>query len=143
MKTIFFITSIIVSLNYSYGQCFSTEQEYKDYFEANIQTLDPIEGIWSSNYTIKSYYKGESQTNNLPNNSIVYIIKKDGGFHICGLKNSPSENKNFTQKTEIKKTAIEGVYLYSKEGRSKITGAVFAAKANAILTDQKILEYSA
>ena len=38
-----------------FGQCLGNEQAFKDYYKKSISTLDPIEGIWSSNSTTKVY----------------------------------------------------------------------------------------
>ncbi|MBP7169965.1 MAG: hypothetical protein KBA42_06730, partial [Bacteroidales bacterium] len=47
---IIFLLPIIVL-----SQPFSTQAEWETYFKGKIQDLDPIEGIWSNNNTVKIY----------------------------------------------------------------------------------------
>ena len=58
MKNNLIILFFFFSIN-SFGQCLNSENDFKEYFKKNISSLDPIEGIWSVNYTEKSYIMHE------------------------------------------------------------------------------------
>ena len=52
---IFMTVFLLLFVSKIFGQCLGNEQAFKDYYKKSISTLDPIEGIWSSNSTTKVY----------------------------------------------------------------------------------------
>lgn len=113
-------------LTKTFGQCSETESSFKEYVRKNIQTIDPIEGIWTVTSTLKIYdankrvidsYEGQGQVLNI-------AIKRQGDkFTVCGL---PRDKVDKSIET-FTKTATKGLYLYHHQDRldnidSKSTG---------------------
>jgi S1-C subfamily serine protease len=140
MKTKIYILVIICLFCFlsemSYTQCLNSETEFKNYFDKNINTLDPIEGIWSESYTTYIYKNGEIvSAQQEVQEATDFAIMKDGNkFILCALKGDVNQKK----KEEFTSTAANGIYLY--KGTYTNTGNI--DKANAVLTDGVLLEYN-
>ncbi len=118
-----------------FGQCLGNEQAFKDYYKKSISTLDPIEGIWSSNSTTKVYNQYNQLLDSKYNpQAAQWAMITDGyRFKSCSI------GDNTVYGTVIfSKTATTGVYLY----QNTFSGSYAIAKANAIISSGGLLEYS-
>jgi len=132
MKKIIYSLFLIMCINGIHAQCLSSETEFKNYFDKNINSLDPIEGTWSISITCKKYADEKLVSSETSQNIGSLTIIKDGEkFIACDVKYK-TNNMTFT------KTAIDGIYISNlhvlKDG-SNYT-------ANATLTGGTLLEYS-
>jgi len=131
------LTTILFSLitSQSFGQCLGTEGAFKDFYKKNISTLDPLEGIWSANSTVKIYNQYNQLVDSKYNpQAAQWAIIKDGyKFKACGINNNDDNSIII-----FNKTASTGVYLYQKT----FEGSYAVAKANAVISSGGLLEYS-
>jgi S1-C subfamily serine protease len=133
MKRIGIIIIVIIYSIRIFGQCLGSEQVYKEYFNKNISTIDPIEGIYSVDNTYKMYQNNQLVNSHITPQATKYAIKKDGySFKICDIiyKNEIIELLN--------KTASQSVYLFQKT----FSGSNTIAKTNAIISSNGSIEYS-
>lgn len=117
------------------GQCLNSEQEFKEYYKANITTLSPIEGIWSATVNEKIYDENQQFRGNqyMPQVGYYAVIKKDDYYIVC----KTSGNLN-SSAMKFYKTANSSIYLYNQEfGQTNST-----SKANAVITANGLLEFS-
>jgi S1-C subfamily serine protease len=119
----------------SFSQCLSSEESFKDYFNKNISTIEPIEGIWSANSTTKIYnqYNQLVDSKYSPQAAQWGIISDGNKFRACNLSGN-DDNSTIV----FSKTATNGVYLYQRT----FSGSYDPAKANAIISSAGLLEYS-
>lgn len=119
-----------------FGQCLETEQAFKDYFIANIPTIDPIEGVWSVNSTVKIYnrYNELENTKYTPQAATIAIIKNGDKFLGCTITR---EGKDIGKIT-FSKTTLSNIYLYNQN----FYGTNTVAKANVVFSSESLLEYS-
>jgi S1-C subfamily serine protease len=105
-----FICCLSINL---FGQCLDNETEFKKYFTENSASLDPIEGIWSTDFSVRVYdiYGNllRKDKNELPGTSV--IIRRNGNeFVSCPIKAlSGSSGKEAT----FLKTAANGIYVHN------------------------------
>ncbi len=135
--TKFVLTTVILSLfvHKSFGQCLGNEQAFKDYYIKNITTIDLLEGIWSTNTTIKIYnqYNQLIDSKYIPQVAQWAMIMNGNKFEVCSIGDN-SDNTTII----FSKTASTGVYLYQKT----FSGTNAITKANAIISPDGLLEYS-
>jgi len=147
MKNNLIILFFFFSIN-SFGQCLNSENDFKEYFKKNISSLDPIEGIWSVNYTEKSYIMHEYRSRT-EENIIQWAIIRDGEkYKVCGL-NEEDKEENKEKIITFSKSAISSLYIYNKAIITKgqtiaIPGSNYIRRytANATLTNGVLLEYN-
>lgn len=86
---------------------FSGEGEAKSYFEKNIATLDPIEGIWSVSTNDNWYYDGQNINHQQSSDDGRIAIIKDlsGGYRTIKLAGEEYDLFHFEE------TAIASYYL--------------------------------
>ena len=134
MKIIITVIAILFATQ-SFGQCLGNELAFKDYYKKNVSTLDQIEGIWSTTSVVKIYdqYGALVNTKYNPQLNTLTIIKENGYYLVCSVAGNSRDVE-----TKFYKTATSGIYLYNQFfNKSNST-----AKANAILTENGLLEYS-
>ncbi len=137
MRKFFLLVMVLTTTIDSLSQCYGTIEEVRKYYEERLNNLASIEGIWSSNSTSRFY----DQFNRLVNTQHVpqtaeFAIYKDGEeFKACILKNS---NPNDKSSISFNKTSAPNIYLYKKV----FPASNSSAKANAVVTDNTLLEYS-
>lgn len=89
MNKAIILATLLVITQVTLGQVtyFSGEGDAKSYFEKNIETLDPIEGIWSVTATEKTDYDGQNISNTTSNDAGRIAIIKDlaGGYNTIKL----------------------------------------------------------
>lgn len=120
----------------SMSQPFNNQVEWESYFKNNNNSLDPIEGMWSSSVNLEFFIDSElSESKNLPQFGICAVYKSGEYFDAYFLSNRP-EDKPF--QIYFIKTAIYGIYLINCYFNQSST----TAKANAVLTDGSLLEFS-
>jgi len=131
LTIIYFVLTAVQSL----GQCLGTEEAFKDLYKKNITTLDPLEGIWSANSTVKIYnqYNQLVDSKYNPQAAKWGIIRDGEKFKTCNLSNDDDGST-----VAFSKTATTGVYLYQRT----FSGSYSIAKANAIISNGGLLEYS-
>ncbi len=124
----------LISFN-SYTQCLETEDAYKDFYNKNISTLDPIEGVWSVSRSVKLYNLNNELVDSKfdPQAGKDAIIRVGDKFIVC-----PIEKDNTNSEVLFSKTAISGVYLYQRIFHN--TSSI--AKADAVISSGGLLEYS-
>lgn len=132
-----FIPILLLILNLSthskiISQPFNTQTKWEQYFNENSSSLDPIEGIWTVNFTLKIYFNDSLQQKTNQNTAKWAIVKKEKKFLACSLDGeSKSSIVSFTESTG------NGLYIYEKIDQvNKIKYS-----ANAFLTNRTILEY--
>ncbi len=147
--SIIFIGCILFCQNVK-AQCLEkTQDEWKGYFKEHISELDPIEGVWSSDWHgVISFTDGEKDMVMDDHNDCIIIkngeyyykcrVSKETGVTIpCALKGINGHHSVSIDKYQ--KTAITGVYVYisySKlDDKDELTD-----NANAVLNDN-ILKY--
>jgi len=118
----------------SYAQCLNSETEFKDYFDKNISTLDPIEGIWNISQIVTSNYMGNVETKKFENYKTNYIIKIGDNFYLCDIKS--------TVITIFSKTSIDGIYLYKQYKNLPIMDANKTYSGSVTLTGGTLISYS-
>lgn len=134
MKSIF-ITIIALSFALqTFGQCLNSEQAYKEYYKKNINTLNPIEGIWSISFNEKVYDQYNQLVKNQDYSQVVTVgvIKKDEYYFTCGI------SANLNNEMKFYKTSNPGIYLYNHYYKKSNS----TAKANAVLIGNSLIEYS-
>jgi hypothetical protein len=103
------------------------------YFDKNINSLDPIEGIWSLTVNTKAYHTGElirnEEKSQVGNNAIV---KYGSSFRLCDIDG----NNRSDYISEFTATANPNIYLYKRTFAGEIE------TANAVMTNIGLLEYT-
>lgn len=94
--------------NEGVSQCLNSEQEYKDYFLKNIQTLDPIEGLWDVNSSVTTILYGSRETNDNLHEGIDAIIKVGDNYKLCYMYDKAYSTILFT------KTTVNEYYKFKK-----------------------------
>jgi S1-C subfamily serine protease len=135
-KKIFVAALYSLFVSNIYGQCLGDEQAFKDYFNKNISNLDPVEGIWSANSTMKIYnqYNQLVSSKYTPQGAQWAIIRDGNSFKLCSISNKDDDASAIV----LGKTAQTGVYLYQRT----FYGSNTVAKANAVISSGGLLEYS-
>jgi S1-C subfamily serine protease len=128
------ISSLCFLSKISYTQCLNSETEFKNYFDKNINTLDPIEGSWSSSGTMSVYINGvlTNKQSDAQYYDALAIIKNGNKFIQCRLDGQVME-----MKIEFTPTAANGVYIFK---RTYPDGNI--EKANAVIKGGAVLEFS-
>lgn len=132
MKPIIFtIIAYFVCPSLTFSQPFVNQSQWETYFNKRINHLDPIEGIWSGDVTMKikndylNYYNSEKKVQ-----AELSAIYKDGNVY----KEYAISNEN-TVDVKIINTAKKEIFLmnlYFKNSNS-------TAKSNAFLSEDGVL----
>jgi len=120
-------TSVVIAQQHP-----TTQSQWETYFVNRIQSLDPIEGIWSGSYTVSVYNGNRLVSQSSYPQAFTFAIYKSGNVYKANCLDCKISTRSFQN------TAVAGIYLfeiYFAESRS-------TAKANAILTGGGLLEYS-
>jgi hypothetical protein len=104
-------------------QCLDSEESFKKYFQSNMATLDPVEGIWSVDRTVKIFGPSNS-TDYYPQIERCAIIKNGDVFQICNI----SGRFDYLNCT-LSKTTNDKLFLYNKiyKGSEALVKANFKA----------------
>ena len=85
MKKLTFLLLLLISF-YSKGQTLTSEESYRNYFVANKDSIDPIEGIWSVSTTQEFYrYDTLYDVRKYPKAAKVAVMKKDDKYESYNL----------------------------------------------------------
>jgi S1-C subfamily serine protease len=136
MKTSILVFLIIALTPISaFSQPFTSESQWETFFQSNIQSLDPIEGVWSNTNTKKFFDSRNRLLDEVysPQAEKIAIYKSGSTYIVYDFDFDMSYyNRSFQN------TANTGIYLYEcfyAESNS-------TAYANAILTANGLLEFS-
>ncbi|TRZ66737.1 PEGA domain-containing protein [bacterium] len=109
------------------------ENEWISYFNKNINSLNPIEGIWRITVNIKVYHNGElirSEEKSQDRNNA--IIKYGSSFRLCDI-----DGKNQSDLlSEYTATVNQNIYLFKRTFSSEVM------TSNAVMTSIGLLEYN-
>ena len=118
----------------SFGQCFNTANDFKQYYKTNLATIDPIEGLWSASRTVKIYRYNSLIDTKYESQVGEWAIIKDGDNY----KSCNPYGEKIDVKIDWTPTATKGVYLYKKTYLTSYN----IVKANAVLSSGLLLKYS-
>lgn len=105
--TFYFTILISIQIN---GQCVhKLKSEWTDYFQKNIDNLDPIEGIWNCDMKI-TWYNGLGNIAKQDKENFDFAIVKNGDYFTTCLINEANGSDIIT----ISKTASSDIYLYKR-----------------------------
>ena len=109
MNSAITLTTLLLTALLASGQVthFSGEEDAKSYFAKNIETLDPIEGIWSVTETDEVYYDEQSVGHETRNDAGRVAIVKDYSGGYTTIKLSGEEYDIF----HFESTSISNYYL--------------------------------
>jgi len=131
------ITIVLFSLtvSFTFGQeNLKTEEDFKKYFQQNLKTLDHLEGIWALNVKRSLYYGNTLLGSEYQQQRSNWAIKNDNGkLRVYDFLGQGEDIDAY-----FIKTAVPSVYLY----QCTFTKHNATAKANAILNEYNILEYT-
>jgi S1-C subfamily serine protease len=116
---------------FSLSQCLGNEDEYKAYFNENIEGLDQIEGIWSCDRTVKIFGPA-NKTDYYPQAEKCVIVRDSEGFKVCNISGSSDYSE-----CRLNLTANSNLYLLTKTLEN--TGSI--VKANVHMINDGVLEY--
>lgn len=117
------------------AQCLNNRTEFESYFKANIETLNPIEGIWSESFKGKLYEDGELiDVQNQSHSSEVAIIRDGDSFRICSLNNGAK----VTSSSVFNPTANPNMYIYKWTMYKQVE---YTTTAIATMKDIGIIEF--
>lgn len=135
--SIFIVILFIGSLKL-FAQPFKTEAEWDEYFNKNIQSLNPIEGIWSCSNTQNFYYNYNvfSSSKYNPQAERVAIYKSGDFYQVFSITLANELKATFIRTFQA--TATSGIYLFDCYYFASKT----RAKANAIESGEGILAFS-
>lgn len=104
-------------------QCLNSEDNYKSYFESNMVNLDPVEGIWSVDRTVKIFGPSNSTDYN-PQSERCAIIRNGDKFQICNIS-----GKCDYISCNLTKTTNDNLFLFNKiyKGSEALVKANFKA----------------
>ncbi len=108
--TLYFLGILpFIGCSYIKAQCSENIEYYSDYFRKKFAILDPIEGVWQVDKTIRIYQGKQLKQIKKENNPETWIITKSENFYIACQPNI----KNPTYKIEFSKKDSER-YIFTK-----------------------------
>jgi len=117
---------------YSKGQTLTSEESYRNYFVANKDSIDPIEGIWSVSTTQEFYrYDTLYDVRKYPKAAKVAVMKKEGKYESYNLTGESYD-------VQFLPTDVIGVYLY----KNYFPEIQQYSKAKAIISKGSEMEYT-
>jgi len=117
---------------YSKGQTLTSEESYRNYFVANKDSIDPIEGIWSVSTTQEFYrYDTLYDVRKYPKAAKVAVMKKDDKYESYNLTGESYD-------VQFLPTDVIGVYLY----KNYFPEIQQYSKAKAIISKGSEMEYT-
>jgi S1-C subfamily serine protease len=135
MKKILVLIILTLSLyELSFSQTSKSRDEWKQYFQENLSSLDPIEGLWNVTVTptITRISDGRQLGGDQTATNLFAVIKGVNGFDaIC-------VNNDFPWVTTFEKSANPKIYFY----KETIKGTKSGVNANVKLSDDGIIEFS-
>lgn len=138
MVKYFFLTIFLVLINkFGIAQCLNSEQDYKDYYLKNIQTLDPIEGIYNVSIHSRTLFNGEplhSPGEDIQTDYNGAVFKVGEIFQQCVI--SEDIEQSFLDRS-FNTTAANGIYILNGIDENSIS-----FKTPAVLTANVFLNYS-
>ncbi|MEI7978788.1 MAG: serine protease [Bacteroidota bacterium] len=135
MKTIY-TTFFILVTTCLFAQPFTHKYEWEEYFKKNINSLDPIEGIWSHSFNAKYLSNTKELLRGIYNSQVcdMAIYKNKNGYNIYAIDR---DNSNLIR--TLKKTANKSLFLwemiYTGEPKS-------IDKSTATLINNNVIKYS-
>ncbi|MBK8585496.1 MAG: hypothetical protein IPN88_08745 [Bacteroidetes bacterium] len=131
MKKLTFLLLLLISF-YSKGQTLTSEESYRNYFVANKDSIDPIEGIWSVSTTQEFYrYDTLYDVRKYPKAAKVAVMKKDDKYESYNLTGESYD-------VQFLPTDVIGVYLY----KNYFPEIQQYSKAKAIISKGSEMEYT-
>ena len=131
MKKLTVLLFLLISF-YSKGQTLTSEESYRNYFVANKDSIDPIEGIWSVSTTQEFYrYDPLYDVRKYPKAAKVAVMKKDDKYESYNLTGESYD-------VQFLPTDVIGVYLY----KNYFPEIQQYSKAKAIISKGSEMEYT-
>lgn len=131
MKKLTVLLLLLISF-YSKGQTLTSEESYRNYFVANKDSIDPIEGIWSVSTTQEFYrYDTLYDVRKYPKAAKVAVMKKEGKYESYNLTGESYD-------VQFLPTDVIGVYLY----KNYFPEIQQYSKAKAIISKGNEMEYT-
>ncbi len=131
MKKLTVLLLLLISF-YSKGQTLTSEESYRNYFVANKDSIDPIEGIWSVSTTQEFYrYDTLYDVRKYPKAAKVAVMKKEGKYESYNLTGESYD-------VQFLPTDVIGVYLY----KNYFPEIQQYSKAKAIISKGSEMEYT-
>ncbi|HQW22385.1 MAG TPA: hypothetical protein PLI47_03735 [Bacteroidia bacterium] len=131
MKKLTVLLLLLISF-YSKGQTLTSEESYRNYFVANKDSIDPIEGIWSVSTTQEFYrYDTLYDVRKYPKAAKVAVMKKDDKYESYNLTGESYD-------VQFLPTDVIGVYLY----KNYFPEIQQYSKAKAIISKGSEMEYT-
>ncbi|MBK7572740.1 MAG: hypothetical protein IPI10_14370 [Bacteroidetes bacterium] len=131
MKKLTVLLFLLISF-YSKGQTLTSEESYRNYFVANKDSIDPIEGIWSVSTTQEFYrYDTLYDVRKYPKAAKVAVMKKDDKYESYNLTGESYD-------VQFLPTDVIGVYLY----KNYFPEIQQYSKAKAIISKGSEMEYT-
>ncbi|HQW00179.1 MAG TPA: hypothetical protein PLZ91_07630 [Bacteroidia bacterium] len=131
MKKLSVLILLLISF-YSKGQTLTSEESYRNYFVANKDSIDPIEGIWSVSTTQEFYrYDTLYDVRKYPKAAKVAVMKKDDKYESYNLTGESYD-------VQFLPTDVIGVYLY----KNYFPEIQQYSKAKAIISKGSEMEYT-
>lgn len=119
----------------SFAQPFGgTQSQWETYFISKIQSLDPIEGIWSISNVGKLYDKNNTlrAQQPVPGSETVAIYNDGSAYKVYSL-----DSYDYYGTGTFHNTAVAGIYLFKIFYNTSHS----SAKTNAVLTGNGFLEF--
>ena len=109
-----------------------SEESFQNYFVANRDSLDPIEGIWNVSTTQEFYrYDTLYDVRKYPKAAKVAIIKKEGAYESYNLTGESYD-------VQFAATDVAGVYMY----KNYFPEIKQYSKAKAVISKGTEMEYT-
>jgi len=139
MKKIIALALTLISIQITYAQNLSIKDSLINYFDKQIDKLDPIEGIWVLNVEGTLYRNDSVIGNHFEEFRSEWAIKKDNEnrFKVLNIDGAENEEHSTDFEAFFEKTAINGLYNYS----CHFHFPDWIGRSTARLTDDVILEY--
>ncbi len=126
--TLLFITVIFCGI-VSRAQCLSSGEEFMKYFRDNAGALDPVEGVWTTQYDTTRF-----TPDSIKSAQRFYIIRHKKYFILC----RPQQNDLPAGPREtLKKQKKANTYLYSKTTVTKFANA--PSKTNSFTAEASLI----
>jgi len=133
MKKLAIVTILFLIGLHTDCQCLNGREEYENYFNKNISTLNPIEGFWNCRIRIKGYINNVLSADQSVSQYAEWAIIKEGSvFRACKI----SGGSSYDDIIKFTPTVNSNIFFLEKMVDGEFT------TAKAIMTSDGVLEYS-